>query len=287
MSLTSGDGSLVWPTAIAFDSTGNGYVTDEWTNRVSIFSKDGEYISKWRATRSGDGGSTALPVLRSMRPITSQVDTGNNRIQKFTKDGRFQKWGSAGSGPGQFNMPWGIVDREGDVYVSDWRNDRIQKFASRRAVLMQFGTSGTGEGQFNRPSGVAVDQEGVICCGRLAEQSAAGVRSRWDLHHLEDRRCNSLQVGEGQASPTPIRKCTQSASALTGWREKGLWGPTGVAVDDENRIFVAESARNRVQVYRKLSHLRWSPPLSPSAAFPTPCLPPRPGGGARGGVIDK
>ena len=60
-------------------------------------------------------------------------------------------------------MPWGIaVDREGDVYVSDWRNDRIQKFAPRRAVLMQFGTSGTGEGQFNRPSGVAVDQEGVI-----------------------------------------------------------------------------------------------------------------------------
>src|SRR5439155_22054207 len=28
------DGSLVWPTAIAFDRTGNVYVTDEWTNRV-------------------------------------------------------------------------------------------------------------------------------------------------------------------------------------------------------------------------------------------------------------
>ena len=36
-------------------------------------------------------------------------------------------------------------------------------------------------------------------------------------------------------------------------REKAFWGPTGVAVDDENRIFVCESARNRVQVYRKLS----------------------------------
>ena len=36
-------------------------------------------------------------------------------------------------------------------------------------------------------------------------------------------------------------------------REKLFWGPTGVAVDDENRIFVCESARNRIQVYRKQS----------------------------------
>jgi len=36
-------------------------------------------------------------------------------------------------------------------------------------------------------------------------------------------------------------------------REKDFWGPTGVCVDDEGRIFVCESARNRIQVYRKLS----------------------------------
>jgi DNA-binding beta-propeller fold protein YncE len=50
------DGSLVWPTAIAFDRAGNVYVTDEWTNRVSIFGKDGDYISKWQERPgSGDG----------------------------------------------------------------------------------------------------------------------------------------------------------------------------------------------------------------------------------------
>ena len=36
-------------------------------------------------------------------------------------------------------------------------------------------------------------------------------------------------------------------------REKDFWGPTGVCVDDEGRIFVVESARNRLQVYHKLS----------------------------------
>jgi hypothetical protein len=35
-------------------------------------------------------------------------------------------------------------------------------------------------------------------------------------------------------------------------REKQFWGPIVVEVDDQGRIYVVESARNRVQVYRKL-----------------------------------
>lgn len=34
-------------------------------------------------------------------------------------------------------------------------------------------------------------------------------------------------------------------------REKLFWGPIAVEVDDENRVFVVESARSRIQVYRK------------------------------------
>ena len=34
-------------------------------------------------------------------------------------------------------------------------------------------------------------------------------------------------------------------------REKLFWGPIGVDVDDEDRIFVVESHRNRMQVYQK------------------------------------
>ena len=34
-------------------------------------------------------------------------------------------------------------------------------------------------------------------------------------------------------------------------REKQFWGPSAVLVDDEDRLFVAESVRSRVQVYSK------------------------------------
>src|SRR5215472_10482013 len=40
----------------AFAKNWNVYVTDEWLNRISIFSKDGDYISKWQERPgSGDG----------------------------------------------------------------------------------------------------------------------------------------------------------------------------------------------------------------------------------------
>jgi DNA-binding beta-propeller fold protein YncE len=54
------------------------------------------------------------------------------------------------------------VDTGGDVYVADWRNDRVQKFTAEGRFLMQLGARGDGDGQFNRPSGVAVDREGRI-----------------------------------------------------------------------------------------------------------------------------
>lgn len=58
------------------------------------------------------------------------VDTGNNRIQRFSSDGNFMsEFGQFGSDNGSFNSPWGIVvDKDGFVYISDSQNGRVQKF---------------------------------------------------------------------------------------------------------------------------------------------------------------
>ena len=55
---------------------------------------------------------------------------GNARVAKFDKDGKFIKsWGSRGAGQGQFNTLLGIaVDKQGNVYVADSGNRRIQVF---------------------------------------------------------------------------------------------------------------------------------------------------------------
>ena len=62
------------------------------------------------------------------------VDSGNNRVQRFDRDGRFiESFGSAGRGNGQFDRPFGIaIDKDGYIFVSDTGNKRIQKFAPGR-----------------------------------------------------------------------------------------------------------------------------------------------------------
>jgi DNA-binding beta-propeller fold protein YncE len=250
------DGSLVWPTCIAIDREENVYVSDEWLNRISRFTKDGDYIGKWQEKPgNGDGELNRPSGLAFDRDDNLYVvDSGNNRIQKFTKEGKFlAKWGREGSGDGEFNMPWGVdIDTKGNVYVADWRNDRIQKFSPDGQFLMKFGASGTGEGQFNRPTGVAVDKDGVIYVADwmndriqvfdpdghfVTLRTGDATVSKWGKDKLD---ANPEMWGERERSPELER-------------EKLFWGPTGIQVDDQNRVFVCESARNRIQVYRKQS----------------------------------
>ena len=62
----------------------------------------------------------ALLGFLSVRPATVTAQPPAYLLQ----------WGSAGSGPGQFNVPYAIaVDAEGYVYVTDINNHRVQKFA--------------------------------------------------------------------------------------------------------------------------------------------------------------
>jgi len=65
---------------------------------------------------------------------------GNSRVAKFDKNGMFIKsWGSKGTGPGQFDLLHTIaVDPQGNVYVGDRSNKRIQVFDNDGTFKTQF-----------------------------------------------------------------------------------------------------------------------------------------------------
>src|SRR5262245_62144988 len=72
-------------------------------------------------------------------------------------------WGSRGSGNGQFIYPVGVAtDAEGNVYVADMDNHRIQKFTSDGTYLTQWGSYGGGNGQFHDLAGLATDAAGNV-----------------------------------------------------------------------------------------------------------------------------
>src|SRR5262249_11385983 len=65
---------------------------------------------------------------------------GNARIHKFSADGRFMlSWGEPGNGPGQFAIPHGIaVNSDGEVFVADRENHRIQIFSADGKYLHEW-----------------------------------------------------------------------------------------------------------------------------------------------------
>ncbi|MDE1764561.1 MAG: hypothetical protein KGH88_10035, partial [Thaumarchaeota archaeon] len=69
------------------------------------------FVTKWGSF--GDhNGMFDLPVSIALDSIGNVyvTDTNNNRIEKFSNDGKFlTEWGTYGSGNGQFNLPTDVA----------------------------------------------------------------------------------------------------------------------------------------------------------------------------------
>ena len=250
----AGDGQFIWPVSIDLDKDENVYATDERLNRVSVFDKEGKFLSKWGTPGSGDGefnGPSGMAFDADNNLYI--VDSQNHRVQLFTKDGKFiSAFGSQGSGQGELDTPWGIcVDAKGDVYIADWANNRVQKFSPDGKFLVQFGSADAKAGDLDHPSGVAVDSEGDVYI------------TDWSNHRVQvygpDGKFVTSLVGDAQ-TPSPwtqtyidanpdIIKARRRANMEPEWRFRR---PVAVNVDANDRIFVLEAARHRLQIYNKV-----------------------------------
>ena len=171
---------------------------------------------------------------------------------------------------GKFDVPWGLTtDQEGNVYVSDTSNARIQKFQADGQPLLKWGRDGSFDGAFFFPRGVAVDFVGNIYVAdesnnRIQKFDARGsfltkwgregrgpgqFKSPWGI--ACDALGNVYVVDSGNHR---IQKFEGNGTFLCSFGNRGKTEgqvnfPYGIAVDKEGCVFVADSGNNRVLKY--------------------------------------
>ena len=251
-----GEGGLVWPAGLAVDADYNVYVTDEWLNRVTVFSQDGVYVSHWGETGSGEGrlrGPSGIDF--DANGDLYVVDSLNDRVQKLSKDGVFlDAWGASGSGPGELDRPWGLtVDGDGCVYVADHKNHRVQKFGPDGEYLMQFGSYGDGAGELNRPAAVAVDPDGDVyaCDWGNSRVQVFAPDGEFVTSLIGDAQTPGKWFQETIDANDDVMKARRLVDTLEPeWR---LALPCDLVFDAEkSRLIIADTQRRRVQIYNKL-----------------------------------
>ncbi len=178
---------------------------------------------------------------------TGQVptQTQDEYDKKFAPLAATRAIGAPGNANGQFNNPKNIaLDAQGNLYVADSDNNRIEKFDATGKFLLAWGTRSPDNapapnGTFNQPWGIAVDRSGNVY-----------VADTWNHR---------------------IQKFDATGKFLLAWGVNGdtrgvakdnplfLYGPRAIVIDAQGNVLVTDTGNKRV--------LKFSPQGEPLAQY--------------------
>ncbi|MFH1724591.1 MAG: SMP-30/gluconolactonase/LRE family protein, partial [Elusimicrobiota bacterium] len=201
--------SMCGPIGVAFDTSGNLWVSDYFSNRVM----------RYDPLQAGG--------LQSASLVLGQPD--------FTSTGR-------GTDRRTFRNPYGIaLDNAGNLWVADSENHRVLRFDRPFSTHMEaslvlgqadFTTTGaaTTQSGFNRPIGVAVDASGRMWVADMMNNRVLRFSPPFSDHQAAD-----LVLGQPDFTSSGVRHLG-----------KDLYQPRGVSVDADGNIWVADGSHLRV-----------------------------------------
>ena len=268
----AGVGEFEQPVDVAFDADGYAYVVDLGNNRVQKFDASFEHVLDIGNTGPTDtqlDAPTAIAVGPDNRLyVTDLGDT----IKVYGTDGSFvRSAGESGSGPGQFNFPRDLaLDADGNVYVADTDNDRLQKLdADLQPVWALIDNL---LGRFVAPVGIAYSaQQGILVSDTVGDQARIAFFSpngeyAGDVRIATGGSPGLAHAGSGVAiapngdfyltdsTNQSVAKFSADRALIKFFGAPGtgpgqFMDPRGVAVDDVGNVFVVDGGNNRVQKF--------------------------------------
>jgi len=222
------DANFAWINGLAIDDSDRIFVSDGKLHRVLVFNP--KHVVEGQISQ-GLVDPVGLAIDNENR-FLYVVDTQQDQVIVYDADDlrELRRIGTGGKNhflttPGDFGAPSNVaVDKDGNVYVTDTMNNRVEIFDAEGTFISEFGKHGDGPGYFARPKGIAVDSDGHI----------------WVADSFTDR----LQVFNREG---------QLLTYLGGHGTyPGQFGEVmGVAIDKQNRVFTTEQyPGGKMQMFR-------------------------------------
>jgi RHS repeat-associated protein len=270
----SGAGQFKEPYAVtANPSTGALYVADTSNNRIQELSPAGRFLAQWQTWGPSHQLSdpTGLAVGAAGKLYVS--DPSGNQVSSWTPPeagaahlSYASQLGSSGSGNGQFSTPINTaIDGEGNLWVTDCGNNRIEKFSAKGSFIAAYGKEGSGNGQYHCPGGIDINQStGNVYVAdtygaRIEELSSSGafIRSFGTEGSGKVTKPGSIKLDSAgnvwapDMSADKVFEFSSSGAYIAAYGKEGsgevqFKQPTAVAFSGEN-VYIADSGNHRVQ----------------------------------------
>ncbi len=233
-----GDNLFIMPHGLKVDNENNIWVTDVGLHQVFKFSYDGKLLLKLGEAKVAGNDSlhfdkpTDIAIAKDGSFYVSD-GYGNSRVIKFSAAGKYLfEWGKKGDKESEFNIPHGIaLDENGNVYVADRENNRIQIFDSTGKFIKQF----------------ADNSFGTIC-------AVAFDNSKSKLFAVDDFTFLKVKHRGSDAFVLDTGGKVQTRLGKSGFYEGETSWYHDLTVDKDENIYVGDILGNTIQKFKKVSN---------------------------------